>query len=325
MPKLVSILIPCYNAEPWLAGTLESALAQTWPDREIIVVNDGSKDGSLEVARRFSSRGVIVIDQPNQGQSAAFNRAIAVARGEYYEFLDADDLLAPDKIERQMALLGDGSDEVMICGAWSRFHTDPGAAPFSPEPIWQDHLAPVDWLVCSWSGGGMMHGAAWLVPAALVRREGGWNAELSLINDFEFFTRLMLKTKEVRFCAAARSYYRSNLPNSLSNDTTPRGWRSAYTALNFGTSRLLAAEDSPRTRQACAAVFRNFYFQSYPDVPDLGAKVKVRIAQLGHALGKPRGGPALKAVALVLGWRLAKRLQRFAYRRGYKRWFARSS
>jgi len=314
---LVSILIPCYNAEAWLAATLESALAQTWQDKEILVVNDGSSDGSLSVARGFAGRGVKVIDQPNQGQSAAFNRAIAESRGDYLEFLDADDLLAPDKIERQVAM-ADGSVDRMIAGEWTRFTADPAEASFEPGDLWRDNLDPVEWLVTCWRQNLMMHGAAWLIPSALVRRAGGWNPELSLINDFEFFSRLMLATDRVRFCGGARSYYRSNLPNSLSGNTTPRGWLSAFTSLSLGTGRLLSVEDSARTRDASAAVFRYYYFSAYPDVRALRARAKVRIVELGHTLGRPEGGPAFKAAAAVLGWRIAKRVQKLAYRRGYK-------
>ncbi len=96
MKPLVSILIPCYNAEAWLAQTLESALAQTWSPTEIIVVDDGSKDRSLEIAKAFEPRGVKVISQHNQGASAARNRAFQESQGDFIQYLDADDLLAPD-------------------------------------------------------------------------------------------------------------------------------------------------------------------------------------------------------------------------------------
>src|SRR5262245_39149392 len=105
MPPLVSILIPCYNAAPWLAAALESVLAQTWRPIETIVVNDGSKDDSLRIAKSFESRGVRVIDTPNRGQSAAFNAALALATGDFYMFFDADDELAAEKVERQMRRL----------------------------------------------------------------------------------------------------------------------------------------------------------------------------------------------------------------------------
>ena len=105
MKPLVSILIPTYNAELWLVETIDSALKQTWSNIEIVVVDDGSKDNTLAVAKRFESSLVKVIYQENQGQSAAENRALQEAQGDFIQYLDADDLLAPDKIERQISLI----------------------------------------------------------------------------------------------------------------------------------------------------------------------------------------------------------------------------
>ena len=100
--SLVSILITAYNAEPWIAETMDSATGQTWPSVEIIVVDDGSTDATLEIARRYASDTVTVVHQANAGACAARNRALAEARGDFIQYLDADDLLAPDKIELQM-------------------------------------------------------------------------------------------------------------------------------------------------------------------------------------------------------------------------------
>ena len=95
---LVSILIPCYNSEKWLAETLESALAQTWQNKEIIVVDDGSTDSSLEIAKTFESNKVKVLRQDNRGASAARNLGLTNAQGDFIQYLDADDLLSEDKI-----------------------------------------------------------------------------------------------------------------------------------------------------------------------------------------------------------------------------------
>src|SRR5271156_4777543 len=105
LKPLVSILISAYNAQEWIADALESAVAQTWPRKEIILVDDGSTDGTAAVARRFVSRGVTVISTKNGGLSAGQNHAYAHSHGDYLQFLDADDLLAPDKVERQVAAL----------------------------------------------------------------------------------------------------------------------------------------------------------------------------------------------------------------------------
>src|SRR5215467_62161 len=102
MQRLVSILIPAYNSEEWIAETIRSAIGQTWPNKEIIVVNDGSTDRTAEVAQRFASRQVLVISTENEGASSARNHAFRLSQGEYIQWLDADDLLAPDKIECQL-------------------------------------------------------------------------------------------------------------------------------------------------------------------------------------------------------------------------------
>ena len=99
---LVSILIPAHNAGKWLADTIQSALDQTWQNREIIVVDDGSTDNSLAIARRFATEGVGVVTQPNQGAAVARNTAYSLCHGDYIQWLDADDLLEPDKIELQV-------------------------------------------------------------------------------------------------------------------------------------------------------------------------------------------------------------------------------
>src|SRR5271154_7166784 len=104
MKPLVSILVPAYNAEAWISDTLRSAISQTWEPKEIIVVDDGSTDQTLSVARRFQSEQVLILSQKNQGAAAARNRAFSLSHGDYIQWLDADDLLAPDKIAKQMEL-----------------------------------------------------------------------------------------------------------------------------------------------------------------------------------------------------------------------------
>jgi glycosyltransferase involved in cell wall biosynthesis len=102
MTPLVSILIPAFNAEKWIGDTIKSAIGQTWPRKEIIVVDDGSSDRTAEVARQFSSTDVLVETQQNQGAAAARNRALSLSQGDYIQWLDADDLLSPDKVAQQI-------------------------------------------------------------------------------------------------------------------------------------------------------------------------------------------------------------------------------
>ena len=136
MTPLVSILIPAYNAERWIADTIQSALAQTWPRKEIIIVDDGSRDQTLAVARQFASGNVLVVTQRNQGASAARNKAFEICQGDYIQWLDADDLLSPDKIANQMAAADSCQDKRrLLSSAWAYFMYRPTRARFVPTAL----------------------------------------------------------------------------------------------------------------------------------------------------------------------------------------------
>src|SRR5438034_12945 len=103
LQPLVSILIPCFNARLWVGQAIESALAQTWTNKEIIVLDDGSTDGSLEVIRRYTNR-IQIATQPNGGQNVARNHLTRLSRGDWLLFLDADDELAPDNVAKKIQI-----------------------------------------------------------------------------------------------------------------------------------------------------------------------------------------------------------------------------
>ena len=101
--KTVSVVMAAYNYAPYISEAIESVLAQTRPPLDVIVVDDGSTDATPEVLAAFGDR-IRVLRQTNQGASAARNRGIEAARGEYIAFIDADDVWKPRKLELQMAL-----------------------------------------------------------------------------------------------------------------------------------------------------------------------------------------------------------------------------
>lgn len=308
MLPLASIIVPCYNAAPWLAATLESALAQTWPRTEIIVVDDGSTDGSPAIARRFESRGVHVAAQPNRGASAARNHALRLATGNFIQYLDADDVLAPEKIARQLARLEAGEDDVLLSGAWGRFEDEVANIAFRTERLYGD-FSPVDFLITKFQTHAMMHPAAWLVSRRLANAAGQWDERLSLDDDGEYFSRVVLAAREIRFCADALSYYRSALRHSLSRSRSERAWRSQFLSTNLAVDRLLAREDSARTRQAAADVLQRLVLEAYPHCPLQRARTQTRVTELGGSDVRFEAGPRFKWLAHMVGWRLAKRLR----------------
>jgi len=315
---LVSILMPAYNAEAWIGDTIESALAQTWPHTEVIVVDDGSTDGTAAIAESFTDRGVRLVRQSNQGQSAAENRAFRESRGAFIQYLDADDLLGPEKVAIQMARL-ERNPGCVASGEWARFYQSPGEAVFEPEPVWRD-LDAIEWLIQSWTGGGgMMQAAIWLIPRPVLESAGRWDERLSLINDFEFFTRVLLASDGVRFCAGARLYYRSGLAGSLSQVRSDRAWASAWLSLDLGTRALLARTDRVDARRACADLFQQLAYEAHAVEPDLAVRAEARAIELGGSTAAMDGGMLFRSLRRALGWKAAKRIKRAAYRLGYGR------
>ena len=152
----VSILIPVFNAEQWIGRTIESALAQTYQDTEIIVIDDGSWDGSAQIIRRYP---VNYIRQENAGQAAALNVGMQRAHGELIAFLDADDLWRPGKLTACVAAL-QAQPEAVLC------YTNGDAIGAHDEPLWRllpdDHVPP--------SAAGMLLDCVICCPAQVVAR-----------------------------------------------------------------------------------------------------------------------------------------------------------
>lgn len=307
---LISVLMPAFNAEPFISAAIRSVLGQTWPRVEVIVVNDGSRDGTLAAARAVTDPRVKVIDQENRGAAAARNRAFAEAQGDFIQHLDADDLLGPNKLEHQMRRLVADPDCVAAC-PWGRFHDSPENAWFVPEPFWRD-AKPVDWLVACWERGSMMQPGAWLLHRHIVHKGGGWDESLSLNDDGEFFARIVLASRGVLFCPEAVAYYRSGLPTSLSGAKSNRAWDSGCRAALAEAEHLLSAEDSARTRRAASRVIEEFVYACYPAVPELRRRAWDRVRELGGPYFRPQMGPKMRAVSRLVGWRLSVRLRSLA-------------
>jgi glycosyltransferase involved in cell wall biosynthesis len=305
---LVSIIIPCRNGAAWLGEAIESCLGQTWRNLQVIVVDNGSSDASLDLARRYQSRAVAVFECARQGASAARNIGLAQARGDFIQFLDADDVLDADKIRLQVERLAWAPPATLASGAWARFRHRPDEATLSPEPVWRD-LAPEEFLIRSWLGGGMMPNFAWLTPRALIERAGPWNETLSLNDDGEFFSRVVLAASGIMFCGGARGYYRMAPHVSISRRRDADAFASAYAAITLSCAHLLQHCASETARRACATNYQRFVYAAYPQAPALVAQAEKRIAELGGSELRPDGGRLFRLLIRVFGWKSAKRCE----------------
>ncbi len=305
---LVSFLTPAYNAAAYLGATIQSALGQTYPRVELIVVNDGSHDETLAVARSFRDPRVKVIDQQNRGQSASENVAFRACQGEYVVYLDSDDLVSPEKVEVQIRRLREADRGCVAFGPWGRFHDDTTNTRFVPEPFWRD-IAPIDFHVEMWERHSMVQGGCYMLPREFVETAPPWDESLFLLNDFPYFPRVLMQARQLLFCPKAILYYRSGLPNSLSGKKSPAAWASAHSAVTSGTAFLIQQEDSLRTRRAWCRQLEEFVYTSYPAASRLRQQAWQQVKKLGGPYTQPQWGPKMGAVSSVLGWKLAKRLR----------------
>ena len=224
---------------------------------------------SIRVVERFPK--VRLIRQAKLGASAARNRAYNASTGAYIQFIDADDLIASDKIERQIARLINNPKCVASC-EWGRFYTTPDETRFDPDPVWCD-LGALDWLCASRADGlGMLFPAIWLVPRPIVDAAGPWDELLTLGDDGEYFTRILLASERVLFCPGARCYYRSGVPGTLSGRKSPEAWASGYRVLELCESHVRAREDSERVRRGFALSWQHLAHACYPYDPVLAER-----------------------------------------------------
>jgi glycosyltransferase involved in cell wall biosynthesis len=295
MKPLVSIIIPAYNSERWIEYTLESAIAQTWPHKEIIVVNDGSTDRTADVVRRYTSKGVTLLNRENGGLCAAQNAGFQHCHGDYIQWLDSDDLLAPDKIERQLAALRKSDTKrILLSSPWAHFYYRTRRARFVQNSMWQD-LSPVEWLLRKLSENLHMQNATWLVSRELTEAAGPWDTRLHYDQDGEYFARVLAASEGTRFVPGTGIFYRlsdSNRISYIGNSNKKKD--SLLLSMKLHMQYLRSLEESERVRKACLTYMQNWYYNFYGERPDIVAQLQALAAELQGCLEPPR-----------LGWKYA--------------------
>ena len=190
VPMKVSVVIAAYNAETFLRQTMESVLAQSLRDIEVIVVDDGSTDKTAEILHSFADPRLSVLRQKNTGVSAARNAGLAVARAPYIFFLDADDMLQSDALSKMVATLDRMPDRIACFGHHLRIAED-GTRLSKPQDLrWKlfpaedtlRHMIAKNFIACG----------AICIRTEAARSVGGFNPALKLGEDWEFWCRLAL-------------------------------------------------------------------------------------------------------------------------------------
>ncbi|HEY4194331.1 MAG TPA: glycosyltransferase [Mucilaginibacter sp.] len=314
---LVSVIIPLYNAERYIEQCIHSILQQTWQNIEVIIVDDGSTDNSLTIAQKFESEKVKVLSQTNGGASVARNNGLKLAKGDYLQFMDADDLLSIDKIEAQVTILDQSNGYIAVCGT---VYFDDGVDPYpyQPQKEWYNGGSddPVDFLLKLYAGGdvmpgygGMIQPNAWLTPKSLIDKAGFWKEFRCPDDDGEFFCRVILAGKGVKYSERGINYYRKfNTGHSLSGQKTREAFENIFLAIDLKYQHL---REKTHTK-ILDTVFAKHYWElgvaTYPAYKDISARAIKKAKQLNYKGEKYRSGGIATLLSRIVGWRAMRTL-----------------
>jgi hypothetical protein len=313
MNPLVSILIPAYNAEKWIGETLRSAINQDYPRKEIILVNDGSTDKTLEVARTFASASVKIVHQSNAGGPAARNKALTCAQGDYIQWLDHDDLLAPNKISVQLRERERiQSDRVLFSCPFATFYYRTEKAKLFHSPLCRD-LKPLEYFFIKFSGNTYFQSSPWLVSRRLTELAGPWWDLRSSDDDGEYFCRVVAAAEGIHFVPEARCYWRVGNQGSFSG-----AWKKSAVVQDatFQSTRrciehFRKLEDSEQSRAACVKFLQDRFVYFYPENRGVVNQMHALARELGGVLSPPPLSWKYKWIDHFFGPHTAKRAQLF--------------
>lgn len=317
MKPFVSILIPCFNAERWIQQAIESALAQTWADKEVIVVDDGSTDASADIIGRFGDK-IRFERGPNRGGNVARNRLLQLAKGDWLQYLDADDYLKPGKLASQMSVLAKQRDiDVLFGPSTIEWHYGDKVS------VTRHEIAgPYDsWRLL----------ALWQLPqtgAPLWRRSaidevGGWAVGQLCCQEHELYLRMLMAGKRFAYHPMSGSVYRRFADGSVSTRDPALVRRERLKIERRIEHHLLAVGELTPDRQwaidqARFEMARSAWSQDRYEARAIVAEISDRAAF------SPRGdaAPALyRLVFRMLGFEMAEhvaRIKRLAWRRSYQ-------
>ena len=210
-PLTVSVVIPAYNVEAYVGDAIDSALQQTYPLDQIVVVDDGSTDRTLEIIQDYRDRypeRIEVLSGPNKGAPTARNRGLEIATGTYIQFLDADDLLLPEKIARDIEVLT-AHPAPLLFGSFKRFEVGGEVSECAT------FTSSNPWICLARQNFGMT--SANLFRASAVRRVGAWDEARPYNQDYDLMVRMLKVDSDVAFAHHVRTHIRGR-EGSISYD-----------------------------------------------------------------------------------------------------------
>lgn len=221
---LISVIMPCFNAAPYLAEAVESALGQSHGNVELFVVDDGSTDGSDAILARLADAHpgrLQLLYTARLGPYPARNEGIRQARGDFIAFLDADDWWLPDTLEKLYTAIDEHDADIAYCG-WQNVGEGVYSAPYVP-PAYEEEDAVAHFVrTCPWP----IHAA--LIRRSLVERLGGFSERRYASMDYDFWLRALALTQRIKRVPEVLAFYRWHSQGQISTVK----WRQVLDALD---------------------------------------------------------------------------------------------
>lgn len=197
---LVSVIIPMYNASRYIEETIQSVLDQTWSNIEIIVVDDGSTDNSFDIVSNFKSNKIRLFRQENQGAPVARNFGFSQSKGDYIQYLDADDLLSPSKIKKQLQALMSSKKEIAFSTFYQYENGDIQPEWYNLQFTNRSYDVALDLQVNLWRYFIPSYvPGCYLISRGLVEKTGEWNQSLLKNQDGEYLARVLSNAEAIVF------------------------------------------------------------------------------------------------------------------------------
>lgn len=315
---LVSIIVPCFNSLRFLKETLESVFQQTYPNIEVIVIDDNSTDGSFEYLQQLQRPNFISKRNKGKGACAARNYGFELSTGDFVQFLDADDLLSKDKIAAQVMALQDQCNSVAVCSTMHFYNTiDNG------KITDQDYLHTTSdtksFLLNLYGANGvpnMVQTSAWLTPRTLIDMAGPWDESLSKDQDGEFFCRVVSRAEQLIYVPNVRNYYRKHvLGQNIANQWQRVHLQSQLKALDSKYEQLKSLKDTEPFKKAFSLQYRWIAINAYPEFKTLSRQAMKASETLGGSDYLPvLGGKIIETTKSLFGWRTAKSLSYWVHK-----------
>ncbi len=311
MRDFVSIIIPCFNSLPYLEETLGSLYSQEHDNFEIILVDDHSNSDTLDFLNNQTDPRFTWYANPSKGACAARNYGFSLSKGDYIQYLDADDILSENKLAEQVSLLKENPNCVAVCST-AHFYSEKNENIINDQEFLFDINQPEKFLLNLWGADGkrnnMIQTNAWLTPRSIIDKVGPWDESLTKDQDGEFFARVVMKSSGICYAQNALNYYRKFVGGTnISAGKKRHHFESQIKALESKRTQLKEFASTQEYKNAFAIQYKTIGVDAWPEYKDLHEITFIELEKLGGTNFMPIiGGRLIQTLAKVFGWKFAK-------------------